>query len=73
MIKINSNLKAMRKLILFFFLSLLITTVTAQEKVSITGKVIDNTELGLPGVSILEKGTMNGTVTDVNGNFSIQT
>ena len=73
MIKINSNLKAMRKLILFFFLSLLITTVNAQEKVSITGKVIDNTELGLPGVSILEKGTMNGTVTDVNGNFTIQT
>lgn len=63
----------MRKLILFFFLSLLITTVNAQEKVSITGKVIDNTELGLPGVSILEKGTMNGTVTDVNGNFTIQT
>lgn len=63
----------MRKLILFFFLSLLITTVTAQEKVSITGKVTDDTELGLPGVSILEKGTMNGTVTDVNGNFSIQT
>lgn len=62
----------MRKLILLFFLSLLITAVNAQEKVSISGKVIDNTELGLPGVSILEKGTTNGTITDVNGNFTLQ-
>ncbi|HSO88926.1 MAG TPA: SusC/RagA family TonB-linked outer membrane protein, partial [Draconibacterium sp.] len=62
----------MRKLILLFFLSLLITAVNAQEKISITGKVIDNTGFGLPGVSILEKGTMNGTVTDVNGNYTLQ-
>ncbi|KAF0239264.1 MAG: TonB-dependent receptor [Prolixibacteraceae bacterium] len=62
----------MRKLILLFFLSLLVTTLTAQEKVGISGKVIDNTGLGLPGVSILEKGTVNGTVTDVNGNYSLQ-
>lgn len=27
--------------------------------------------LGLPGVSILEKGTTNGTVTDLDGNYSI--
>ncbi len=62
----------MRKLILFFLLALLITTVTAQEKISITGKVIDNTGFGLPGVSILEKGTMNGTVTNVDGNFALE-
>ena len=62
----------MRKLILLFFLALLITSVTAQEKISITGKVIDNTGFGLPGVSILEKGTMNGTVTDVNGIYALQ-
>ncbi len=62
----------MRKLILFFFLSLLITTLTAQEKAGISGKVIDNTGLGLPGVSILEKGTVNGTVTDMNGNYALQ-
>ncbi|TNF40940.1 MAG: SusC/RagA family TonB-linked outer membrane protein, partial [Bacteroidetes bacterium] len=62
----------MRKLILLFFLTLLITTVNAQEKLSISGKVIDNTGLGLPGVSILEKGTTNGTVTNVNGDYSLQ-
>jgi TonB-linked SusC/RagA family outer membrane protein len=62
----------MRKLILLFFLSLLITAINAQEKVSISGKVIDDTGFGLPGVSILEKGTANGTVTDVNGAYNLQ-
>ncbi|GGZ23624.1 SusC/RagA family TonB-linked outer membrane protein [Echinicola pacifica] len=45
--------------------------VQAQE-VKITG-VVSATEFegGLPGATILEKGTNNGTVTDVNGKFSI--
>ena len=39
---------------------------------TITGKVIssENGE-GLPGVNVVEKGTSNGTVTDVQGNYSI--
>lgn len=62
----------MRKLVLFFFLCLLITTGYAQEKITITGKVVDNTGTGLPGVSILEKGTYNGTVTSIDGDYSLQ-
>ena len=39
---------------------------------TVTGKVTDaDTNEPLPGVSVLEKGTTNGTATDVNGNFSI--
>ena len=46
------------------------------EKVSsqleIKGRVITaNDKLPLPGASIIEKGTMNGVVTDFNGEFSI--
>ena len=38
------------------------------------GKVIDaTTNEPLIGVSILEKGTTNGVITDIDGNFSIQT
>lgn len=37
----------------------------------ITGKVVDETGAGLPGVSIKIKGTSNGAVTDPNGSFSI--
>ncbi len=63
----------MRKPILFLFLCLLVTSVFAQEPITISGNVTDNTGFGLPGVSILEKGTTNGTVTDVNGNYSFNT
>src|SRR5690606_25472774 len=38
-----------------------------------SGKVIDNTGIGLPGVSIVEKGTSNGTVTNIDGDFVVQT
>ena len=37
-----------------------------------TGKVVDETaQRSLPGVSVVVKGTGNGTVTDDDGNFSI--
>ncbi|NJK85965.1 MAG: hypothetical protein HC906_08365 [Bacteroidales bacterium] len=43
-----------------------------QEKKIVTGQITDaNTNEALPGVTILEKGTANGTITDLNGNFSI--
>ncbi|WP_138476555.1 SusC/RagA family TonB-linked outer membrane protein [Dyadobacter bucti] len=41
--------------------------------IDITGKVTNDKGEGLPGVTILEKGTTNGTATDVNGSFSINT
>jgi TonB-linked SusC/RagA family outer membrane protein len=37
----------------------------------ITGKVVDESGLGLPGVTVKIKGTSNGTVTDGTGAFSI--
>ncbi|WP_236252917.1 carboxypeptidase-like regulatory domain-containing protein [Echinicola sp. 20G] len=37
----------------------------------VTGVVTDESGEPLPGVSILEKGTTNGTVTDLDGKFSI--
>jgi hypothetical protein len=41
---------------------------------SVSGKVFDNSDRSaLPGASVKIKGTSIGTVTDVNGNFTIQT
>ena len=43
----------------------------AQDR-QVSGKVTDSeTGDGLPGVNVLEVGTSNGTVTDINGNYSI--
>ena len=40
---------------------------------TVSGKVTDaNTSKPMPGVNIVEKGTSNGTVSDVFGNFSIK-
>lgn len=52
----------------FFFL--FTTFLFAQEK-EITGTVIDDTGLPLPGATVLIKGTSNGTTTDMDGNFSL--
>jgi hypothetical protein len=41
-------------------------------KKTITAKVVDSDGEALPGVSIMEKGSAYGTITDVNGNFSLQ-
>ena len=38
----------------------------------ITGSVIDETGEGVIGATVKEKGTSNGTVTDFDGNFSLQ-
>src|SRR5579871_4121554 len=45
----------------------------AQQR-TVTGRVTSSDDkMALPGVNILEKGTSNGTVTDANGEFKIET
>jgi TonB-dependent starch-binding outer membrane protein SusC len=42
------------------------------DKKMVSGAITDSeTGEGLPGVSILEKGTSNGTITDLDGNFNL--
>ncbi|MCY1723494.1 TonB-dependent receptor [Prolixibacteraceae bacterium Z1-6] len=43
-----------------------------QQEKTITGNVTDGKGLPMPGVTVLVKGTTTGTVTDVNGNFSLE-
>ncbi|MDP2889947.1 MAG: TonB-dependent receptor plug domain-containing protein, partial [Bacteroidota bacterium] len=44
---------------------------TMQQQKSVSGKVTDSSGASLPGVSIVIKGTTNGTISDGNGNFSL--
>jgi len=43
-----------------------------QEKKVINGKVTDEKGIPLPGVSVVVKGTLNGTSTDIGGNYLIE-
>lgn len=61
-------MKALHLLFIFFFAS---TIVVAQER-SVTGTVTADDGTGpLPGVNILVKGTTQGTVTDIQGRYTI--
>ena len=58
----------------YFLIAALCCSLVAfsQQPVTITGTVLDSLDATtLPGVSILVKGTPNGTQTDLNGKFSI--
>ena len=37
-----------------------------------TGTVVDNMGEPIPGASVVEKGTTNGVMTDIDGNFSLK-
>ena len=41
------------------------------QKVLISGKVVDEQGVPLPGVTVLEKATANGTSTDFDGKYVI--
>lgn len=58
------------KRIITIFLCVISVSVFAQTQ-DITGKVTDSSGAPLPGVTIIEKGTNNGTVTDTDGTYSI--
>lgn len=65
----NLNSTTMKQLKLTFFVLLfgVIGTVSAQ----ITGTVVDDDNVPLPGASVVVKGTTTGSTTDFDGNFSI--
>jgi len=47
-------------------------TEVTQQKKSIKGIILDETNVPMIGVSILEKGSTNGTITDINGQFELK-
>jgi TonB-linked SusC/RagA family outer membrane protein len=59
-----------KSMFLFLLLVLFAFNSNAQNK-NITGKVTGDDGLGIPGVTILERGTINGTVTDTDGNYTL--
>ena len=67
----------MRKNVHFRYLSLgiaflfLINLNAYSQQRKVSGSVSDNTSFSIPGVSVVVKGTTQGTITDADGNFTI--
>jgi len=57
----------MKKIILLANFLMIVSTIFAQ----ISGKILDENKIPIPGVNILIKGTTTGTITDLNGQFEI--
>jgi TonB-linked SusC/RagA family outer membrane protein len=57
-------------LALFFFLS--VSFVALSQEIRVTGTVTDTNGDPLPGVNIVVQGTTTGTITNVDGNYSIE-
>ena len=62
----------MKKTVALIFILCLIVQLTMAQKRSVSGTVRDKaTSETLPGVSVLEKGTTNGVITNVDGKFDL--
>ncbi|MBR5029200.1 MAG: TonB-dependent receptor plug domain-containing protein, partial [Bacteroidales bacterium] len=62
-----------RKILLLLFLALMVSPLAVlAQSLTVCGKVISGEDgLGLPGVTVQVKGTSSGTVTDMDGNYSV--
>ena len=59
----------MKKLLLLMLFTLITGGLFAQKQV--TGQVLDEDGVPMPGVNVIIKGTTQGSITDVDGNFTI--
>ena len=72
---INFNFRVGRYALMSLLFLLLFsgTSLWAQrDGFTVTGKVLDESGSGLPGANVLVKGTKVGTITDIDGKFSLQ-
>jgi len=61
--------------VLFFaicFITVNVFTAISQEKAKVSGVIVEESGTPVIGATVIEKGTSNGVVTDVNGNFKIE-
>lgn len=54
----------MKKNLLLLMLALLLPAFMYGQEQTVSGTVLDTYKMGVPGASIVEKGTTNGTITD---------
>lgn len=67
----TTDLTGRRPLLVLTLGILLLTSLTSYAQQRVTGVVKDETGSGLPGATVLIKGTSTGTVTDAEGKYSL--
>ena len=60
------------RLLTLFLLTIMCLPTWAQELINVSGRVVDDTQEPMIGVSVVEKGTTNGAVTDLDGVFKLR-
>ncbi len=66
------HLDHLGKLLLSLVIALILISGVNAQDVSISGMVSDAADnMPLPGVTVIQKGTTNGTVTDIDGNYKL--
>lgn len=70
----NKNIKKMKftKSLIFCFLTILFSVYGQAQDVTVSGKVIDENGLPIPGANILIKGTTKAVAADFDGNYQIK-
>jgi len=67
-----TNVSTFQKMLGLFTFMLLFTAIASAQSVKVSGTVLDQTtKESIPGVSIVTKGTTSGTVSDIDGNYTI--
>ena len=54
-----------------WILGVLASVGVSEAQTTVSGTVLDETKSGLPGVNVVIKGTSQGTVTDIEGTYSL--
>ncbi|MDL2221825.1 TonB-dependent receptor [Parabacteroides sp. OttesenSCG-928-N08] len=65
----QTTTKRVLSMVLFFFVGCV--TLMAQGQILVSGTVLDENKEPMIGVSVLEKGTTNGTVTNLDGEYKL--
>lgn len=66
-------MKEQRIRFLFLLLMLCLSISALAQQITVSGKVTDSSQEPIIGASVLEKGTSNGMITNMDGNFSLKT
>ena len=69
-IKFNSRAMKISRIVFMAILLAISSWSYAQER-TVSGQVLDEEGYGLPGATILQKGSQNGTTTDLDGNYQL--